>query len=120
MVLPGRFPENNSTNMFRFLIPENRFQREFDQITAEAQSIAAAILSGARSAAPLGVETSHRCAAILAARTPEEIIAAIRAAITALVDRLWTGERPKWIKIVLAIPEIAAFLWSVFRALAAK
>lgn len=119
MVLPGRFPDKNSTNMFRFLIPENRFQREFDDITSSAASLAEAIRADV-APFPLGTEPSHRCAAILAAKTPEEIIAAIRAAINALVERLWAGERPRWVKIVLAVPEIAAFLWSVFRALTAK
>lgn len=96
MVLPGWFPENNSTNMSfftRFFFSERKAEREYDETLTRFQ------------------------AEFAAAATPEEIIQKIREAIEYLVGKFWSGDRPRWIKIITTLGEFAGIIYQVIRAL---
>ena len=52
-----------------------------------------------------------------AAATPEDIIRKVQEAIQYLVDKFWTGERPRWIKIITTLGEFAGIIYQVIKAL---
>ncbi len=102
----------------RISLPDVRLDKRYQELQEEVAIYTNIIQRGEAVAPNVNSSFEYSIAAMLTAPDFARIVEAIKAALLALSEKLWPdGNRAKWWKWVMAIPEIALFLISMFKAL---
>lgn len=98
--------------------PDNKLSKRFDDLERAVNDYVNIINRGEAVTENVAASFEYQAACIVTALDLETLIRAIMAALNTLADKLWPdGKRKSWWKWVMAIPEIAIFLISMFKAL---
>lgn len=96
----------------------NRFGRAAPNKTASPMSFLTRLFFSERKADQEYAKTMAQYE-VGASATPEEIIQKIREAIDYLINKFWSGDRPKWLRIIAALGEFAGIVFQIIRAIIA-
>lgn len=115
---PGTKKRDPMSFFLRISLPDVRLDKRYEELQHEVSIFTNIILRGEAVSSEISAQFEYSIAAMLTAPDFARIVEAIKAALLALSEKLWPdGKRAKWWKWVMAIPEIALFLISMFKAL---